>query len=628
VPSDAPDPPTGPEGVPGRITVGRYSYIVKLGDRDGAKLEALDGGKDSAVLAQAIAKVEAGQGTPTPPAAELDSELGVADQVTTAIELARKLFVQIAQGRPPDLATIDGTVEMLLGLLQRLDLDEHWEQAVRLARDLAMLLALLERWMEILQSLQTALRGAEKAKDISGRAWALHEQGTLQLAAGNHAKADRLLGKAHELREEIHDRSGLRMTEHNLQVLCKTLRAGLHPPQPRPPREWFPLRPPQALVFTMLLLVLGGVAGAVVHGAGGRVRVVTVSAAHGAKRGHRSRKVLVKGHAPKASTVPANVEVLAAPKSVPGGTAVSLITARTLNAHGELIAGHSVNFAVKPEDGSFSSLSASTNADGYVQTKLTFTGARSAAVEDTVEACAMTHVCGTVRVRWQARSTPIAATRAPSEITSTGATLNGTLNPNDAIVTSCYFEYGAGTSYEHTAPCATYESSGSSPEDVSAAVVGLAANTLYRFRLDARSAAGPGEGEPETFTAPEAPAKPTVSTEGFTELTSSSVKVMGSVSPSGSGAEKCEFLYTIAGETNFTGPRTASVECSDFRSGAGTSGAAVTAELSNLVPDQLYDYQLLATVEGSSYDGGSRTFHTEEVPTRQGQKPSEPSSIK
>jgi hypothetical protein len=46
------------------------------------------------------------------------------------------------------------------------------------------------------------------------------------------------------------------------------------------------------------------------------------------------------------------------------------------------------------------------------------------------------------------------------------------------------------------------------------------------------------------------------------------------------------------------------------------------------VPDQLYDYQLLATVEGSSYDGGSRTFHTEEVPTRQGQKPSEPSSIK
>jgi hypothetical protein len=513
VSADAANPPTGPEVVLRSVTVGRYT--LELGDRDGAKLEALDGGKPPVPLAQAIAQVEAGQGTPATGVEVLEHGVSVAEQVTNAIELARNLFVQIAQGRPPDVATIDGAVEMLLGLLQRLDVDEHWEKAVRVARELAKLLALLERWMELLQSLQTALRGAKKAKDLGGRAWALHEQGTLQLAAGNHAKADCLLGKAHDLREEIHDRSGLRMTDHNLQVLCKTLRVELQgSTQMGPkPRVWFPLRPVQALVFAMLLLAVGGVAGAVIRGRGGPVRTVSVSGAGGGENGEHGggqSNGPTGGGTTAGSGTAKKVEVTAAPESVPAGTATSEITAKVLNADREPLSRQLVKFAVKPEDGAFSSSSASTNAEGDAQTKLTFIGARTAAVEDTVEACAATHVCGTVRVRWETRSTQ----------------------------------------------------------------------------------------------------KPSVLTEGHGEPTSSSVGVAGSVSPSGSGVEKCEFLYMVAKEANFTVPSTASVECGDFTPGAGTSAVAVTAQLSNLAPGQTYDYQLLATVEGTSHDGGVRSFET------------------
>jgi hypothetical protein len=625
----APDPPTGNE-VPGSVAAGHY--LLELGSRDGAKLEALDEGTDPVALAQAIAQVEQ-QGTRTNGAvaperehglvATSERELGVGAQVTSAIELARNLFVQIAQGRPPDVTTIDGAVEMLLGLLQRLDLDEHWEKAVRVARQLAMLLALLERWMELLQSLQTALHSAEKAESLGARAWALHEQGTLHLAAGNHARADRLLVEAHDLREQINDRSGLRVTDHNLQVLCKTLRAKLHgssAPPPSTPRVWFPLRPVPTVLFAMLLLTLGGVAGAIVHGRGRPVRTVSVSGVSGHAISQGSHGAPVKGPTGGGTTggsgAVKTVDVASVPNSVPGATATTEITVKALNADGELLPGQSVRFAVKPEDGTFSSRSAFTNAVGNAQVKLTFTSARTSAAVDTVEACTTTHVCGTVHVQWEARSTPIAATRAPSDVTSTGATLNGTLNPNGATVTSCFFEYGASTSYEHSVACASYKSSGISPEDVTAAVENLAPDTAYQFRLVADSTAGPGDGAPETFTASAAPVqqKPTVTTTGYSGLTSSSVSVDGSVNPNGSEVENCEFIYTPVRQqvtkTVIPSVVASRVECDDFRPGAGTSVLAVMAPLSNLAPGQPYHYQLVVTSAGVTYNGGPRSFET------------------
>jgi phospholipase C len=77
--------------------------------------------------------------------------------------------------------------------------------------------------------------------------------------------------------------------------------------------------------------------------------------------------------------------------------------------------------------------------------------------------------------------------------TQTTATLTGTVNPNGSELSQCRFEYGI-TSYAASAPCAQSTSgmTGSSAVAVSAAVGGLAANTIYHVRLAATNAGGTG----------------------------------------------------------------------------------------------------------------------------------------
>jgi hypothetical protein len=125
-----------------------------------------------------------------------------------------------------------------------------------------MLLALLGRWIELLHSLQIAAGAAERLTDDIGKAWALHEQGTWQLVAGNHAEADELLGKARDQRRQIGDRLGLAVTERNLRGLCRVLRADLHKRKGLIERTLE--NPLLAGVLAVLLLVVGGAVGAIV----------------------------------------------------------------------------------------------------------------------------------------------------------------------------------------------------------------------------------------------------------------------------------------------------------------------------------------------------------------------------
>lgn len=188
-----------------------------------------------------------------------------ASQVIGKMERAVTLFTAIAQGRL-DPASISDEVDAVVGLLGRLDDEKRWEEALRFARSLAMLLALLGRWVELLRSLRVALSAAEQLADAAGKAWALHEQGTLHLAVEKHAEADDLLTQAHDLRERTGDQRGLATTNRNLQVLCRALRAQLHSPESV--LKWILRRPVPALVFAGLLLMVGGAAGAVIRGSG------------------------------------------------------------------------------------------------------------------------------------------------------------------------------------------------------------------------------------------------------------------------------------------------------------------------------------------------------------------------
>jgi len=98
---------------------------------------------------------------------------------------------------------------------------------------------------------------------------------------------------------------------------------------------------------------------------------------------------------------------------------------------------------------------------------------------------------------------PTVTTGTASNLSSTGATLNGTVNPHGASA-QYYFEYGLGREYGTRVPVP----SGSLPsgiyteQAVSRAISGLQPNTPYHFRLVATNAGGSGAipGADQTFT--------------------------------------------------------------------------------------------------------------------------------
>jgi hypothetical protein len=95
---------------------------------------------------------------------------------------------------------------------------------------------------------------------------------------------------------------------------------------------------------------------------------------------------------------------------------------------------------------------------------------------------------------------PSVLTGVASAVAQTAATLEATVNPEGGAVSDCHFDYGTTSSYGSSGSCALLPGSGSSPVAVSARVTGLAANTMYYFRVVARNAVGTSYGTGQTFT--------------------------------------------------------------------------------------------------------------------------------
>ncbi len=98
---------------------------------------------------------------------------------------------------------------------------------------------------------------------------------------------------------------------------------------------------------------------------------------------------------------------------------------------------------------------------------------------------------------------PAVETLAPVQVTSAAAILVGVVDPNDAVLGGCTFEYGAGgagAAYTQSLPCSATPSTITGREEVSAQLSGLAPNTSYHYRLSATNASGQGTGEEVVFT--------------------------------------------------------------------------------------------------------------------------------
>lgn len=94
---------------------------------------------------------------------------------------------------------------------------------------------------------------------------------------------------------------------------------------------------------------------------------------------------------------------------------------------------------------------------------------------------------------------PTATTNAATGIGATGATLNGTVNPNGQIDCHYQFQWGATVSYGNTTALMD-AGTGTAPVAVNAAILGLTAGVTYHYRIVATNANGTVNGLDQTFT--------------------------------------------------------------------------------------------------------------------------------
>jgi hypothetical protein len=95
---------------------------------------------------------------------------------------------------------------------------------------------------------------------------------------------------------------------------------------------------------------------------------------------------------------------------------------------------------------------------------------------------------------------PTATTGAPSGVTPTAATLNGTVNPN-GLSTTYQFEFGPTVAYGLSTPPAS-AGAGTGVVAVNRTITGLAPSTTYHYRLSATNSKGTVNGADGTFTTP------------------------------------------------------------------------------------------------------------------------------
>lgn len=119
----------------------------------------------------------------------------------------------------------------------------------------------------------------------------------------------------------------------------------------------------------------------------------------------------------------------------------------------------------------------------------------------TIDGTSQVHgVCNPSNSRCVNNSLPIVTTNAATGLSSSGATLNGTVSSN-GLASTVSFNYGTTTSYGSSVTASQSPLAGSaSGTAVSAALTGLSCGTTYHYQVTATNTAGTTNGSDATFT--------------------------------------------------------------------------------------------------------------------------------
>jgi hypothetical protein len=196
---------------------------------------------------------------------------------------------------------------------------------------------------------------------------------------------------------------------------------------------------------------------------------------------------------------------------------------------------------------------------------------------------------------------PAVFTSSAAQITSSGATLAGTVELNGAPATRCQFEYGPTSAYGSTVLC-TGSPATRGPVVVTAAIGGLAPRATVHFRLTAANSGGSTSGADKTVQTHLPP--PTIALREATAATTKAVTLNAIVNANGAELTGCEFEF---------GPTTAYGEaapCSPTPS-EGSGPVPVSARITGLQPNQTLHFRLfIADSEGlvETTDATARTL--------------------
>ncbi|MDD3853430.1 MAG: fibronectin type III domain-containing protein, partial [Syntrophomonadaceae bacterium] len=184
-------------------------------------------------------------------------------------------------------------------------------------------------------------------------------------------------------------------------------------------------------------------------------------------------------------------------------------------------------------------------------------------------------------------------------ISSTGATLNGTVNANNAE-TTVTFEYGTSFAYGSAAYATPSSVTGTANTNVSKTLTGLTPNTTYHYRVKGVNAGGTNNGEDLTFTT--TAVAPTVTSNAGSGVSTTEATLNGTVN-----ANNAETTVTFEYGTTTAYGTTVDASPSPV---TGTADTAVSSTLTGLIKNTTYHYRVKGENAGGTSYGGDLAFTT------------------
>jgi hypothetical protein len=198
-----------------RITVGRFTLAI--GAEEGTR--AAPAPKTERRSRRALAEARRSPSRTARAAQTVETAGAELESTIEAVERADELVSMLAKGVTLDPKILEQQIGKLLDLVDRADREGRLDDQLRLARSLVALLALVPRWLALLEVLERLAAAAQSVGDAVAEGWARHELGTFALAADDAEAANAELGRALRLRRESGDAAGAEVTGRNLELV-------------------------------------------------------------------------------------------------------------------------------------------------------------------------------------------------------------------------------------------------------------------------------------------------------------------------------------------------------------------------------------------------------------------------